>query len=41
MLWLLPRSDPGVATESLRPNGWGVREEGRKPTMRRCGSVIH
>ena len=31
MLWLLPRSDPAVATESLRPNGWGVRERDASP----------
>ena len=28
MIWFLPRSDPGAATEYLRPNGCGVSTEG-------------
>ena len=32
MIWFLPRSDPGAATESLRPDGWGVStHQGRLP----------
>ena len=32
MIWLLPRSDPGAATESLRPDGCGVStHQGRLP----------
>ena len=27
MIWFLPRSDPGAATEYLRPNGCGVSTE--------------
>ena len=27
MMWFLPRSDPGAATEYLRPNGCGVSTE--------------